>query len=392
VRQLIDQATLLIGSDRQLSYFPDFQGDRFVLGRLGDAMAALKQSPAAVVLASGDPLFFGFGRLLLEAFPAESLTFHPHISSVQLAFSRIKLAWQDALLISVHGRSLEELIPALQQGHAKIAVLTDAVNHPGAIAQMVRSLELPSRYKIWVCENLDGEAERIVEVDLATEQEFAPLNVVILQRIGDQPLLDGEILPLFGLSDQQFLSFSDRPGLMTKREVRILALAELALQPKQIVWDIGAGTGSVAIEVARLCPTAQIYAIEKTAAGMTLIQQNCDRFGVPNIQPIQGTAPEALEGLPAPDRIFIGGSSGNLSDILSVCTARLNPAGVIVLAIATLENLTQALTFLKAEALNHRLLQVQIARSTPVASLTRLTPLNPVTLITVMPNSSELQH
>lgn len=390
VLALVEQASLLIGSDRHLSYFPDHPGDRFTLGAFGDAIALLNEHHSTrtiVVLTSGDPLFFGFGRLLLEELPAASLTFHPHVSSVQLAFSAVKLSWQDAQIISAHGRSFEELVQALQQGAEKIAVLTDKTRSPNAIATLLLSLELPSSYQMWVCENLGGSDERIFKIeDLSRieEQTFAPLNVVVLQRTENRVNL--ESLPMFGLSDQSFLSFSDRPGLMTKREVRILVLAELALQAEQVVWDVGAGTGSVAIEIARLCPTAQIYAIEKTAAGDSLIRQNCDRFQIQNIHPIHGAAPEALKDLPRPDRIFIGGTGGNLTDILSICAAQLKPEGVIVLALATLENLSQALTYLKDQNLKHRLLQVQIARSTPVAALTRLTPLNPVTLITVAQN------
>ena len=181
---------------------------------------------------------------------------------------------------------------------------------------------------------------------------------------------------------------------MTKREIRLLVLGQLALQPGQIVWDIGAGTGSVAIEIARLCPTSQLYAIEKTAAGLALIEQNCQRFHTPNIQIVPGTAPDSLKTLPDPDRIFIGGSSGNLPAILDQCSQRLAPDGVIVLALATLEHLTLALDWFRQHnqvreraAWDYRLLQAQISRSVPVGPLTRLAPLNPVTLIAAIPTA-----
>lgn len=389
VKQLAETADVLVGSDRHLSYFPNYEGDRIQLTNFNATIARIKDYPpvsSIVILTSGDPLFFGFGRLLLEAFPPEQLTFHPHLSSVQLAFSRVKLSWHDARVISAHGRSLDELIGALGQGVETIAVLTDGINSPSAIASLLLSLDLPSDYQLWICENLGGSDERILKVqDLAKlqHQTFAPLNVVILNRQTRNEALDLQALPLVGLSDQSFLSFSDRPGLITKREIRVLAIAELALQPDQIVWDIGAGTGSVVIEMARLCPTSQIFAIEKTAAGITLIQKNSQRFAVDNIQPVHGVAPQALEELPRPDRIFIGGSGGNLEEILKICMAQLAEEGVIVLALATLEHLTQAIAALKSSAWNYRLLQVQIARSTPIAALTRFTPLNPVTLITL---------
>ncbi len=405
MQHLVEAATLLVGSARHLSYFPQGQGDRLPLTDLNETLAQLRRyldqfapdglgpPPYVVVLASGDPLFFGLGRLLLEAFSPAQLTFHPHLSSVQLAFNRLKLPWQDARIMSAHGRSLDELTQALQQGIAKIAVLTDGTNTPTAIAQLLQSLDLPSRYDVWVCENLGGVDERITHwnegVNRSSPLAFAPLNVVVLQRIVEtgEPL-DLTTLPLLGLPDSCFLSFSDRPGLMTKREVRVQILGELGLQPAQTVWDIGAGTGSVAIEIARLCPTSQVYAIEKTAIGSTLIEKNCHRFQVSNVVSVQGTAPTVLTDLPNPDRIFIGGSGGNLTPILTMGANRLLPKGRMLLALATVEHLSQVLTWLQEppqKKWSYRLVQVEIARSLPIANLTRLSPLNPVTLLVIEP-------
>jgi precorrin-6Y C5,15-methyltransferase (decarboxylating) len=410
VQKLIQQATLLVGSDRHLSYFPHHPAQRLILGDFHHAIATLRTllpspssppssqppapSPSIVILVSGDPLFFGLGRLLLAELPPDQITFHPHLSSVQLAFSRVKVSWQDAELISAHGRSLEQLTQALQQGKDKIAVLTDPKNTPRAIARLLLALDLPSDYQIWVCENLGGSGEHIQTflADELAEKDFAPLNVVVLLRTDRQKALTLEHLPALGLPDQSFLSFGDRPGLMTKREIRLLVLGELALQSGQVIWDIGAGTGSVSIEIARLFPQSQIYAIEQTAAGTALIQQNCDRFQVKNITSVHGSAPDALQNLPNPDRIFIGGSGGNLSEILDLCAQRLAPRGVLVLALATLERLTTALLWRQlpqAKRWQHHLLQVQLSRSVPVGSLTRFTPLNPVTLLTLSQTSTE---
>ena len=400
IQKIIAAATLLVGSDRHLSYFPEHPAQRLKLGDFSQAIAILRQHLAAapssqiVVLTSGDPLFFGLGRLLLAELPVEQLTFHPHLSSVQLAFNRVKVPWQDARIISAHGRSLDELTSAIQQGAAKIAVLTDPIHSPAAIAQLLQNLDLPQRYQVWVCENLGGTEDRVQawSLEALRQENFAPLNVVILLRSDSQTEpLNFKTLPLLGLPDAAFLSFSDRPNLMTKREVRTLVLAELALQPGQVIWDIGAGTGSVSVEMARLVPDAQIYAIEKTAIGTSLIQQNRDRFQLENIVAIHGAAPMALHSLPNPDRIFVGGSGGNLNSILDTCAARLMAGGVLVLALATLEHLNHALTWLEQQnalfaQLNpwqHRLLQVQLSRSVPVGPLTRFAPLNPVTLLTI---------
>lgn len=393
VRQLVSRATLLIGSDRHLSYFPKHPAQRLVLGDFTQAIKEIRHQLAAgsgciVVLVTGDPLFFGLGRLLLAELPPEQLTFYPHLSAVQLAFNRIKVPWQDARVISAHGRSFDELMQALQQGVQKIAVLTDGTNTPGAIARLLLALDLPKSYQFWICENLGGEAERVQSwsIERILEQTFAPLNVVVLLRQSDSSALESELdladLPQLGLPDKLFLSFSDRPGLMTKREVRLLVLGELALRAGQIIWDVGAGTGSVSIEIARLFPTSEVYAIEKTAAGTTLIEQNCRRFQVENVISIHGTAPDILHHLPDPDRIFIGGSGGNLSQILDACS-RLAPGGVLVMALATLEHLNTALGWLSRSGMwNHQLLQVQLSRSVPVGQLTRFAPLNPLTILT----------
>ena len=391
-RQLIERATLLVGSDRHLNYFPNHPAPRLVLGDFTQAIREIRTQLATddtnkciVVLVSGDPLFFGLGRLLLEELPREQLTFHPHLSAVQLAFHRIKIPWQDVRIISAHGRSLEELIQVLQQGVEKIAVLTDGTNTPNAIARLLLGLDLSVSYEFWVCENLGGIDEQVkcLPLDAVVNEKFAPLNVVVLLRQSDaeQPL-EVESLPMLGLPDETMLSFSDRPGLMTKREVRILILGELALQPEQIIWDIGAGTGSVSIEIARLSATSQVYAIEKTAIGTALIEQNCRRFQVKNVVSIHGSAPDILQQLPTPNRIFIGGSGGNLNLILDTCHARLLPNGVVVLALATVEHLNRTLDWLNSHRWQYRLLQVQLSRSVPVAQLTRFTPLNPVTIVT----------
>ncbi|HEY9875280.1 MAG TPA: precorrin-6y C5,15-methyltransferase (decarboxylating) subunit CbiE [Candidatus Obscuribacterales bacterium] len=392
VRQIVEQATLLVGSDRHLGYFPLHPAQRLVLGDFTVAIAEIRQrllvdkKSVVVILVTGDPLFFGLGRLLLAELSPDQLRFHPHLSSVQLAFNQIKIPWQDARVISAHGRSLDELTQALQQGVEKIAVLTDAINTPSAIARLYLALDLPSNYQFWVCENLGGEDERVqsLPVDAIVEDNFASLNVVVLLRnsYASAERLDLDALPLLGLPDNTFISFSDRPGLMTKREVRILILGELALQPGQTIWDIGAGTGSVSIEIARLCPTSRIYAIEKTAAGSNLIQRNCQRFQVKNVISIHGTAPDVLHNLPAPDRIFIGGSGGNLSQILDACSAKIAPKGLIVLALATVEHLNTALGWMGDRAWDYQLLQVQLSRSVPVGHLTRFAPLNPVTVVT----------
>ncbi|AIE74108.1 MULTISPECIES: bifunctional cobalt-precorrin-7 (C(5))-methyltransferase/cobalt-precorrin-6B (C(15))-methyltransferase [unclassified Synechocystis] len=397
--ELIDQAKILAGGDRHLSYFPqhdkkslvikDFSAD---LNKIKQIHQTLDSGEIIVVLASGDPLYFGLGRLLLEKFAPEQLKFHPHVSSIQLAFNRLKIPWQDATIISAHGRSNDLLKQALQKGAEKLAVLTDGQNHPGAIADLCLSLGSTATYQAWVCENLGAENERIQSFDLLslatlTATDFASLNVVVLvkQKLENAPI-DLKKLPIFGIADHYFASFKDRPGMITKQAIRVQILAALALQPQHIIWDIGAGTGSVAIESARLCPQGKVFAIEKTSAGQQLIEQNCQRFQAENVTLMAGPAPEVLADLPTPDRIFIGGNGGQLMPILQTCGERLGQDGLVVMAIASLEHLGLALGWFKQQSWQVKLQQVQISQSVKFAELTRLDPLNPIYLLTAAKN------
>jgi precorrin-6Y C5,15-methyltransferase (decarboxylating) len=391
---LIAQAKILAGGDRHLNYFPEHQEKWLLLKNfstdletLQQAFKGLQSGEIIVVLASGDPLYFGLGRLLLEIFPTDQLQFHSQVSSIQLAFNRLKLPWQDAQIISAHGRSPDLLKQALQKGVEKLAILTDRQNHPGAIAQLCLGLNLPTTYQAWVCENLGGEEETIqgfslTELADCNADNFAPLNVVILLRHADQSgIIDPQTLPIFGIPDQYFASFGDRPGMITKQAIRVQILAALQIQPGQIIWDIGAGTGSVAIEVARLCPTGQIFAIEKTSAGQVLIEQNKERFQAQNLTVIAGNAPASLEQLPRPDRIFIGGSGGQLIPILDHCQFLLKSRGVIVMAIASLEHLSLAMGWFRAKNWACCVQHLQISQSVNFAELTRFSPLNPIYLL-----------
>ncbi|MEM9163952.1 MAG: precorrin-6y C5,15-methyltransferase (decarboxylating) subunit CbiE [Cyanobacteria bacterium P01_F01_bin.4] len=392
--QQIENADILVGSTRHLALLPDHPAQRWVIGNLSAILEKLKTvlatppCPHIAILTSGDPLFFGLGRLLLSSLPAEQLNFHPYLSSVQLAFNRLKIPWQDACIVSIHGRSWQPLIAALTRSESKIAVLSDPSYPASAIATLMRDLALPSTYQIWVCENLGGQDEQLrcfSAETLEASVRVAPLNVVVLLRQSKSAPTEqfASSIPLLGIPDASFHSFPDRPGLMTKREVRVLALAELALAPNQIIWDIGAGTGSVSIEIARLSPSSQIYAIEKTAAGGQLIAQNCHRFGVSNIRVIQGLAPDATASLPAPDRIFIGGSGGQLESVLTQVSQCLSDQGRVVLALATLESVMQLKAWLIESRWQARFLQVNLARSAAVGAHTRFAPLNPLSLATL---------
>ena len=402
-QQVVEMAALLIGSDRHLSYFPQHYGERWALEDLTEAILEIRRHLATqaeleadagsiVILVAGDPLFHGWGRLLISQLPPDKLTFHPHVSCVQLAFNRLQIPWQDAHCVGSQGHYFEELTAKLKLGVEKIAVLADETRTPAAIASLVKALDLPTRYEFWVCENLGAADERVIQKSLESllRESFAPLSVVVMLRESPPKAepLDVAKLPLLGVPDAAFIGCGDRPGLTVEREVRVLVLAELTLQPEQVVWDVGAGNGAVSIEVARLFPQSEVYAIEQTVSGTSAIELNCGRFGLQNVFSIHGTAPEILHRLRPPHRIFVGGSGGGLTKILGVSALRLLPGGSIVLVLDALEDIATVLSWIgdrvrREPHWSYRILQVQLSRSLLAGDLTRFDPLRPISIMTI---------
>ena len=402
-QQVVEMAALLIGSDRHLSYFPQHYGERWALEDLTEAILEIRRHLATqtelepdagsiVILVAGDPLFHGWGKLLIAQLPPDKLTFYPHVSCVQLAFNRLQIPWQDAHCVGSQGRYFEELTAKLKLGVEKIAVLADETRTPATIASLVKALDLPTRYEFWVCENLGAADERVIHKSLESllRESFAPLSVVVMLRESPPKAepLDVAKLPLLGVPDAAFIGCGDRPGLTVEREVRVLVLAELTLQPEQVVWDVGAGNGAVSIEVARLFPQSEVYAIEQTVSGTSAIELNCGRFGLQNVFSIHGTAPEILHRLRPPHRIFVGGSGGGLTKILGVSALRLLPGGSIVLVLDALEDIATVLSWIgdrvrREPHWSYRILQVQLSRSLLAGDLTRFDPLRPISIMTI---------
>jgi precorrin-6Y C5,15-methyltransferase (decarboxylating) len=337
-----------------------------------------------VVLASGDPLWFGIGRLLLQAFGPEQLRFHPAPSSMQLAFARIGRPWQDASWISLHGRDPEPLAAALQKRPAALAVLTDP-SRGGAeeVRRLLAASGLEASYALWLCERLGHPAERVQRLapEAPLPADTDPLHLVLLVAEAPAPVADPGTLPLFGLDDGLFLQHSDRPGLMTKREVRIQLLADLVLPERGVLWDIGAGIGSVGLEALRLRPALHGWFLEQRGGSAGLIHANAERLGVVPAGVLEGRAPESLHQLPDPDRVLLGGGGRERAAVLAAVLRRLRPDGVVVIPLATLEALAELRPLLEQADLAVSVSQQQAWRGAPLAEGTRLAPLNPVLVL-----------
>ena len=350
----------------------------------GPLAAALAAGLPAVLIASGDPLWFGIGRLLLQRFPAAQLRFHPAPCSLQLAFARLGRPWQDASWISLHGRDPEPLAAALQKRPAALAVLTDP-SRGGAeeVRRILAASGLEAAYAFWLCERLGHPEERVQRLDpeVLLPPDCDPLHLVLLIAEPPAPPADPASLPLFGLEDGLFLQHDDRPGLMTKREVRIQLLADLELPEAGVLWDIGAGVGSVGLEALRLRPGLRLWALEARGGSAALIAANAQRLGVEPAGIREGRAPEALAQLPDPDRVLIGGGGRERAAVLAAVLQRLRPGGVVVIPLATLEALAESRPLLEQAGCQVALAQHQAWRGAPLADGTRLAPLNPVLVL-----------
>ena len=383
--EIIREAQVLVGGRRLLGYFPEHPARKIPLGK--DPEGTLKQIPdlaaekRVVVLASGDPNFYGVAPLVVKLLGPEHVVIHPNVTAVQAACARLKISWQDAQVVSLHGRGFQALAAALGRT-AKLIIYTDPEHTPAAIARFLLERG-QSRARLSVLEDLGQPGERLTWLTPAQAQgrNFSPLNMVVVvgeAAGGREPGPGGAALHL-GLPEDALVH---EAGLITKSEVRAVVLARLELYPGLILWDVGAGCGSVGLEASLLLPGGRIFAVERDPARAAQIQANREKFGVGNLEVVVGDAPQCLASLPDPQRVFLGGGGRRLGDILKEVLGRLEPGGKVVLTAALLESLETARRVLTAAGWPVEVVQLQLSRSRSLATGTYLFALNPVWIIT----------
>jgi precorrin-6Y C5,15-methyltransferase (decarboxylating) len=379
---IIREAQVLVGGRRLLDYFSGHRSMKIPLGR--DPEGTLRQLPAlaetkrVVVLASGDPNYYGVGPLVVKVLGAEHVVIHPNLTAVQTACARLQMPWQDATVVSLHGRAWDPLTAALDKPGPWL-IYTDPAHAPGEIARFLLGRGL-SQARFCVLEDLGQDSERLTWLSLteAREREFSPLNLVVVvpepgEMSSRRPRLH------LGLPEA---ALEHQAGLITKAEVRAVVLAKLQLFPGQVLWDVGGGAGSVGLEASLLIPGGKIFAVERHPERAAQITANRDTFGVHNLEVVCVPAPVGLARLPDPHRVFVGGGGPEVGAIIQEAVRRLGPEGRVVVTAALLETLAAARTALDEAGWEVEVVQLQVSRSHPLAGGTALQALNPVWIVT----------
>lgn len=348
-----------------------------------------KQTQKTILFSSGDPLWFGIGRTLLEEFDQNQLIFHPSPTSLQLAFARLGKPWQDTSWVSLHGRDSTIFQKLLQQKPKSIGILADPKNSSiEEVRILLKTFELEKIYQFWIFEQLGGPKEYIQRLlpSQKTPIDIDPLHLIVLIK-EEKDSIKIESLPLFGIADSEYIQYKDRPGLLTKREVRIQILADLELPKAGIIWDIGAGVGSIGLEALRISPKLKLMSLERRLGGKELINSNAENLSVKPYKVIESELLEAIkekkipDKLLYPDRVILGGGGSERNILLKEILKRIKSKGIIVIPLATLEAIGEIKQVLEKAGCLLKISQHQSFRGIPLAKGTRLAPMNPVFIV-----------
>jgi precorrin-6Y C5,15-methyltransferase (decarboxylating) len=381
--RILAKCSLIVGTNRFMELAAHLPCRCMAITPLTAALDSIRtalQEGNVAVLASGDPLFYGIGRRLLAEFTEDTVQVYPALSSIQRACALFKIPWDDAKITSLHGRNSSH-IPGLLLSNEKNLILTDTANSPDRIAsqlldylRMIGETVLPDTIKMLVAEDLGLESEKLFRGNLqeGSKQRFSALNILCLLV----PNSSANSAYRFGLTED---SIQHSRGLITKNEVRAATLHQLQLPAKGVFWDIGAGSGSLSVEAARSNPELTVYAIEHKAEELDNIKNNIVKFRCYNIVPVFGRAPEALVHLPDPNRVFIGGSSGSLPDIVDLIDKRLDSDGRLVINGVIEKTVQVAPELMNRHGFTVTSSVLKITRTEPDG---RILDFNPITIMT----------
>ena len=372
----LEDAEIVVGAGRLLDIVPENDAQRRYAAVGAEEIASLlarETAENACVLLSGDTGFYSGTLALVPLLEAQGMECRvlPGVSSVQLLASRLRRPWQDWTLCSAHGVNCDP-VAALMRGKATF-FLTGGANTPATLCRELTEAGLGA-LRVTVGENLSYPHERIIETTAAeaAEGRFDALSVLLAEA------LERPELPIGGLADEVFARGSVP---MTKQEIRAAIRSKLALRRNDTVWDVGAGTGSVSVELALTADEGRVYAVERDSEACALVEENRRRLGAWNLRVIKGAAPEALYELPKPDAVFVGGSGGKLREIFEAALAA-NPAVRLCVSAIALETLSTALGLCRELDMEAEITQLAVSRTKTAGELHLLMANNPVFLIT----------
>jgi precorrin-6Y C5,15-methyltransferase (decarboxylating) len=383
-RRAIDSADVIVASARHLNWFPATTAPRIEIELTGALPMLIEQiaehrsqGRSVCVLSSGDPGFFGITRLLVARFSSVAVRVHPAPSSVSLAFAAAGMTWDDAAVVSAHGRDLETAVQSAMRSR-KVAVLTAPTSPPQRLGASLIAAGCLERTVV-VASRLGETDESVTHTDLAglAAGVFDAMSVVILVAEPTRTSavarnharrVDIDAGPTISWGGDE-TGFARRTGMITKSEVRAVALSKLQLPRSGVMWDVGAGSGSVGVEAATMAPSLDVFAVERVAADAENITANATAAGV-RVTVVVDEAPQALVSLPDPDRVFVGGGG---IDVVRACWNRIRPGGTLVATFVVLDHAVVGFGLLG------QMVQLHVDRCVRLAGAgVRLEPLNPV--------------
>ncbi|HEY8856191.1 MAG TPA: precorrin-6y C5,15-methyltransferase (decarboxylating) subunit CbiE [Rugosibacter sp.] len=401
-RAHLGTADVVIGAGRTLALVRPHLRDGVTVHDMGGALgkvpgwieAARAQGLSSAVLATGDPLCHGIATFLMGKLGREAVDIVPAPSTLQLAFARFKRPWQNHRIASCHGvdagewnawapgatpaHGLYQIVRAVAE-HPRVAAFTSPENGPDRIARALLAAGYGADVQLSIAARL-AQADEALFADLslaaAATQRFPDPNVVLIERS------DTGHRALFGFEDADYIQRQPEKGLITKLEARAVSLAKLGLRADSRVWDIGAGSGSVGLEASRLACRGHVWAIEKNPEDAANARENARRLKATNYTLLEGKAPAGLDTWPDPDAVFIGGSGGELAQLITLVLDRLKPDGRLVMNFVTFENLATATATLAAAGAPWEVTQLQASRSQPILDMHRLAAQNPIWIVT----------
>ncbi len=381
---IISQSDVLMGGVRHLSLFPDFAGEKIeISNNLKEVVAFILKHQAfrkITVVASGDPLFYGIGGYLSQKIGRDKITVYPNVSTVAAAFGRLGESWQDAELISLHGRKLTPVHLERIRNCRKAAVLTDGTRTPAWFQSKLSQAGIHG-FVICVLEKIGQKDENITWItgDDLCKRDFQDPNIVLLLRKEkDTKNSIKETKINIGMPEALF---QHEKGLITKPEVRAVSLSKLKLMSDHILWDLGAGSGSISIEAHFFIKTGQIIAVEKNLKRIKDIEANKGKFKVDILKIVHAELPGGLENLAVPDRVFIGGGGKNLPELIERSASFMKKGGRMVVNTVLLGNVSSVLEKLEKLNFNTDIVQIQVSCGHPMPWNLMLKSQNPVFII-----------